>query len=76
MALVDRGGRPYLNQSKRAGGCVTSEFVASGETALRLLRRDAPERQADAPLDLIVARYVRALGGKEGRKKTRRDAES
>lgn len=44
MALVYRNGRPYLYRSKRRGGKVTSEYVASGESALLIARMEQIER--------------------------------
>ncbi|MEW4569726.1 hypothetical protein AB1L88_17820 [Tautonia sp. JC769] len=44
MALVFRNGRPYLYRSVRRNGRVTSEFVASGESALLIARMDAIDR--------------------------------
>ncbi len=45
MALVYRGGRPYLYRSIRRGGRVTSEYVASGESAVLIHRLEAADRQ-------------------------------
>ena len=47
MALVYRGGRPYLYKSVRRGGRVTSEYVASGESAVLISRLDGADRQRD-----------------------------
>jgi hypothetical protein len=47
MALVHRGGRPYLYKSVRRGGRVTSEYVASGESAVLISRLEAAWRQRD-----------------------------
>jgi hypothetical protein len=45
MGLVYRNGRPYLYQSVRRGGRVTSEYRGSGPTALLIGRIEAGERQ-------------------------------
>ena len=47
MALVYRGGRPYLYKSVRRGGRVTSEYVASGESAVLISRLEAAGRQRE-----------------------------
>ena len=44
MGIVYRNGRPYLYRSKRRGGRVTSEFVASGVDALLISRLETIER--------------------------------
>ena len=44
MALVFRNGRPRLQRSVRRGGRVTTEYVASGESALLIARLEALER--------------------------------
>lgn len=43
MALVYRGGRPYLYKSIRRDGRVTSEYVASCESAVLISRMEAIE---------------------------------
>jgi hypothetical protein len=44
MALVYRNGRPYLYRSVRKGGRVTSEYQASGESALLIAAADRFDR--------------------------------
>lgn len=44
MALVYRNGRPYLYRSKRRGRRVTSEYVASGESALIIATMETIDR--------------------------------
>src|SRR5512143_2356689 len=44
MALIYRNGRPYLYRPIRRGGRVTSEYVASGESAVLIARMEALER--------------------------------
>lgn len=41
MGLVYRGGRTYLYKSSRRDGRVTSEYVASGESAILISRMEA-----------------------------------
>jgi hypothetical protein len=43
MALVYRGGKPYLYKSVRRDGRVTSEYVASGESAVVISRIETIE---------------------------------
>jgi hypothetical protein len=45
MALTYRRGWPYLYKSVRRGGRVTSEYVASGESAALIDRMEAIDRQ-------------------------------
>ena len=54
MALVYRGGRPYFNKSVRRGGRVTSEYVASGESAVLISQMetiDADEQDSQRWLE-------------------------
>ncbi|CAN5676813.1 hypothetical protein BH23PLA1_BH23PLA1_36180 [soil metagenome] len=44
MAIVYRNGFPYLYRSKRKGRRVTSEYVASGESALLIDQMEKIER--------------------------------
>ncbi len=44
MVLVYRNGRPRLQRSVRRGGRVTTEYVASGESAVLIARMGALER--------------------------------
>jgi hypothetical protein len=44
MALIYRGGRPYLYRSERRGGRFTSRYVASGEAAVLIATLEAIER--------------------------------
>lgn len=56
MGLIYRNGRPYLYRSKRTGGRVTSEYVASGDAAQLITqmvvrdrdRRDEKRSDVDA----------------------------
>ncbi len=45
MALIYRDGRPYLYKSIRKGGRVTSEYRASGESAVLINTMEAIERE-------------------------------
>src|SRR5437899_3277795 len=45
MALIYRNGRPYLYRSIRRGEQVTSEYVASGESATFFALLDAGRRE-------------------------------
>ena len=56
MGLIYRDGRPYLYRSKRMGGRVTSEYVASGESAVLIAQMEAIERgERDDQRDKIRA---------------------
>ena len=48
MGLVYRNGRPYLYQSVRRGGRVTSQYLAGGEDAflIHALQTDDRDRQS------------------------------
>jgi hypothetical protein len=47
VALIYRGGRPYLYKTIRKGGRVTSEYRASGAAAVLIDRMEAIERDED-----------------------------
>jgi hypothetical protein len=44
MALVHRNGKAYLYRSVRRGGRVTSEYVASGESAVLIAALETIDR--------------------------------